>query len=301
MKEQYDVVIIGGSYAGLSAAMTLGRALRNVLVIDSGKPCNAPTPHSHNFLTQDGNTPSEIAAIARKQVEQYDTIQFLDGIAKTATKEENSFSVTTAAGESFSSKKLVIATGLKDIMPPIEGFEDCWGKSVLHCPYCHGYEVRHQKTGVMANGEMGHFFAKLISNWTDELTLFTNGKSTLTAEQTQQLEKHNIQVNENEITKINHDKGYISSIELETKEVVNLDAMYCKIKVELQGDFIQTLGCKLDEQGLIETDPFQQTTVEGVYACGDNSAMRSLPNAVSTGATVGAAINVALVDEKFNS
>src|SRR5690606_26609566 len=139
--KHFDVIIIGGSYAGLSAAMALGRALRNVLIIDGGSPCNRQTPHSHNFITQDGEKPHIIAEKARTQVLQYPTIKFITGIAHSGFKTEFGFTITTKANETFEAKKLIFATGLKDNMPDIKGFSECWGISVIHCPYCHGYEV----------------------------------------------------------------------------------------------------------------------------------------------------------------
>src|SRR5687767_8830866 len=154
-KKNFDVIIIGGSYAGLSAAMALGRALRNVLIIDSGKPCNRQTPHSHNFITQDGNSPKQIASVAKEQVAKYNTVEFLDGLATTATKTEKGFEVSTQSGQQFFTKKIILATGLKDNMPAIPGFAECWGITVIHCPYCHGYEVRNVKTGVLGNGDFG--------------------------------------------------------------------------------------------------------------------------------------------------
>ena len=144
----FDIIIIGGSYSGLSAAMALGRALRNVLVIDSGKPCNRQTPHSHNFITQDGKTPEEISTVAKAQVAQYPTIEFYQGVATAAKKEAEAFVIATQQNKSFRAKKLILAMGIKDIMPNIAGFKECWGISVIHCPYCHGYEVKHQKTGI---------------------------------------------------------------------------------------------------------------------------------------------------------
>ncbi len=141
----FEVIIVGGSYAGLSAAMSLGRALRSVLVIDSGKPCNQQTPYSHNLITQDGRPPRQIATAAKAQVAQYPTITFYEGLAVSGVKTETGFAITTQTGDAFTAKKVIFATGLKDIMPDLAGFAACWGISILHCPYCHGYEVRKQK------------------------------------------------------------------------------------------------------------------------------------------------------------
>ena len=166
----YDVIIIGGSYSGLAAGMALGRALRTVLIIDSGKPCNKQTPHSHNFITQDGKTPKEISTLARQQVEMYDTVKFISGLATNGTKTENGFEIQTSSGETFGAKKIIFATGIRDMMPNINGYAECWGISVLHCPYCHGYEIRNERTGILGNGEYGFEFSQLISNWTKDLT-----------------------------------------------------------------------------------------------------------------------------------
>ena len=164
--KNFDVIIIGGSYAGLSSAMALGRSLRNVLIIDNGKPCNIQTPHSHNFLTQDGKTPKDISASAKKEVEKYETIKFYKGIAISGVKIENGFEITTATNDKFTAKKLIFATGIKDTMPNIKGFSECWGISIIHCPYCHGYEHRYQNTGIIANGQKAFHLASMVNNLT---------------------------------------------------------------------------------------------------------------------------------------
>ncbi|MEO7530826.1 MAG: NAD(P)/FAD-dependent oxidoreductase, partial [Sediminibacterium sp.] len=214
MKEinQFDIIIVGGSYSGLAAAMSLGRALREVLVIDSGKPCNRQTPHSHNFLTQDSKSPNEIASLAKQQVEKYDTIKFFNGLATKGIKTNTGFKIHTNTGEIFGARKVIFATGIKDIMPAIPGFAESWGISVLHCPYCHGYEVKYLPTGILGNGNYGFEFSALISNWTKDLTLYTNGKSTLTIEQTAKLKQYEIAIVEEEIEQLHHHNGYLHHI-----------------------------------------------------------------------------------------
>jgi len=207
-----DVIIIGGSYAGLAAGMALGRALKNVLIIDDGKPCNRQTPYSHNFLTNDGKTPTEIAAIANDQVKRYSTIQFFSGLAISGTKTKNGFEIGVSTGEIFKAKKLIFATGIRDKLPEIEGLAACWGISVIHCPYCHGYEVRNEKTAILSNGDLGFDVARLISNWTKDLTLLTNGSSGLTPEQTKKLESHQINIIEKEIGRLEHADGNLQNI-----------------------------------------------------------------------------------------
>ncbi|PXY40018.1 pyridine nucleotide-disulfide oxidoreductase [Flavobacterium cheongpyeongense] len=299
-QKNFEVIIIGGSYSGLSAAMSLGRSLRQVLVIDSGLPCNIQTPHSHNFITNDGETPAAIAAKARLQVSFYKTVQFYNGLAIDAVKTQNSFEIKTESGELFTSKKLLFATGVKDLLPQIKGFAVCWGISVLHCPYCHGYEVKSEKTAIVANGEMGFEYAKLILNWTKNLTLCTNGKSTLTSEQIQILKNHGVLVLENEIDSFEHNTGYISNIVFKNGEKIAVKAVYARPPFEQHCPLPQTLGCEVNEQGLIKVDFMQKTSVCGIYASGDaTTQMRSVALAVSSGSFAGATINKELIGEKF--
>lgn len=299
---QFDVIIVGGSYAGLSAAMALGRALKKVLVIDSGKPCNRQTPHSHNFITHDGRRPREIAVLAKEQVQRYDSVQFLDGLATSALKTGYGFEVTTDAGDVFAAKKVIFATGIKDIMPDIEGAAECWGISLLHCPYCHGYEVRNEKTGVLGNGPQGFELASLISNWTKDLTLFTNGKSTLSPEETWKLESHGIAIIETEVVGMEHTMGYLQHLVFRDGNASAVKALYTRNAFEQHCTIPQALGCALTEDGYLIIDSFQKTTVEGVYACGDNtSRMRTVSNAVAMGTMAAMMASREMIYGKFNT
>lgn len=299
--KNFEVIIIGGSYAGLSAAMALGRALRNVLIIDSGFPCNRQTPHSHNFVTQDGEKPSVIAEKAKTQVLNYSTVKFQNGLATSGKKTENGFTITIKTGETFEAKKLIFATGIKDIMPDIKGFSECWGITVIHCPYCHGYEVKHEKTGILANGDFAFHYAQLIRNWTKDLTIFTNGKSSLTQEQTEKIIRHNITIIEKEIAYLNHNNGNVRQIVFKDNSTFDLKAIYSRPGFEQHCKIPEMLGCELTEQGYIKVDMFQKTTVTNVFACGDNaSPMRSVANAVATGNFVGAITNNIMTEEEFN-
>ncbi len=299
-QKNFDVIIIGGSYSGLSAAMSLGRSFRQVLVIDSGLPCNRQTPHSHNFITQDGEKPAVISAKAKLQVDLYKTVHFYNGLAVKAVKKENGFEVSIESSETFSARKILFATGVKDLLPEINGFADCWGISVLHCPYCHGYEVKNEKTAIIANGEMAFDFAKLISNWTKDLRLCTNGKSTLTLEQTEILKKHGVQIFEEEIDSFEHKEGYVKNIIFKNQEKVEVKAIYSRPPFEQHCPLPADLGCDINEQGLLKVDFMQKTNVAGIYASGDcTTQMRSVAIAVSTGSFAGAVINKELIDEDF--
>ncbi|MBK8564705.1 MAG: NAD(P)/FAD-dependent oxidoreductase [Saprospiraceae bacterium] len=298
----FDVIIIGGSYSGLAAGMALGRSLKQVLIIDGGMPCNIQTPYSHNFLTQDGRTPLEIAILAKCQVGKYNTIKFYHGLASKGVKTETGFEIQTESGEIFKATKLIFATGIKDIMPEIAGYAECWGISVLHCPYCHGYEVRNEATGILGNGEYGLEFSMLISNWTKDLTLYSNGKSTLTQEQTLMLEKHNIKTIETPIEKLEHTNGRLQKIVFKDGTSASCSALYVRNQFEQNCSIPTELGCELTQDGYIMVDAFQKTSAKGIFACGDNTTrMRTVANAVAMGTTAGISVSKELVMESFQS
>lgn len=299
-KANFDVIIIGGSYAGLSAAMTLGRSLKQVLLIDSHQPCNKQTPHSHNFITQDGEKPAEIAAKARRQVEAYSAVKMHSGLVVGLEKKAAGFIVTTETLETFTSKKVLFATGIVDQMLPIKGFEACWGISILHCPYCHGYEVRNESLAVLANGDAGFDFSLFIRNWSKKLILLTNGKSTLNAEQTNILESKGVEIVETDIVEILEDHGKLQAVVLADGRKIVLNAIFARVGFKQHSDLPAELGCMMTPQGYIQTDDFQQTSVPGLYAAGDNcTQFRAVSGAVSAGTKAGAFINKALIDEEL--
>ncbi|WP_202700785.1 NAD(P)/FAD-dependent oxidoreductase [Flavobacterium sp. UGB4466] len=299
-KNKYDVIIIGGSYSGLSAAMSLGRSLRQVLVIDSGLPCNRQTPYSHNFITQDGEKPAVISAKALIQVDFYDTVHFYNGLAIRAIQTKEGFEIKTESGKVFISKKLLFATGIKDLLPQMDGFSECWGISILHCPYCHGYEVKKEKTAIIANGDIGFEYAKLISNWTEDLRVLTNGKSTFTTAQSQILLQHKIKVMEDEIAAVKQENGNIQQLIFKSQATIEVKAIYFRAPFEQHCPLPEALGCELTEQGLLKVDAFQKTTIPGVFASGDcHIQARSVAMAVSSGSFAGASINKELIDESF--
>ncbi len=296
----FDVLIVGGSVAGLSAALLLGRSRRSVLVLDSGKPANRQTPHSHSLLTRDGTPPAQLAALAREQALAYPTVTLRSATVTRATRENGVFSVKTAAGEAFQAKRLLLATGVADQLPDLPGFAACWGISVLHCPYCHGYEVRDQRLGVLANGDAAFEFARLLLNWSRNLTLFTNGPSTLSQAQAQTLIRLGIGLVETPLTAIPHESGYLSGLALADGRTHALDALFARVPFAQSSDLGEQLGCELDDWGLLKTDDFGKTSTAGVFAAGDNSTlMRQVVTAAARGATAAGFINRDLVEEDF--
>lgn len=296
----YDTIIIGGSYSGLSAAMALGRSLRNVLVIDNKKPCNASTPHSHNFITHDGAPPATIAAEAAKELTTYKTVTLREDTVASVSGSNNSFIVSTTSGGTVGAKKLLFATGIRDIMPEIEGFAECWGISVLHCPYCHGFEVRDRKTAILANGAAAFELGKLISNWTSDLVIVTNGVSAIAEENLRIMMKRGLKVIEKEITRLEHETGNVKGIAFADGSVLEVSAIYARPTFVQHSLLPEKLGCAMQETGHIMVDDLQRTTVKGIYAAGDCcSPFRSVANAVAAGSKAGAAINRELIDESF--
>ncbi|AWW29072.1 NAD(P)/FAD-dependent oxidoreductase [Echinicola strongylocentroti] len=292
----YDAIIIGGSYAGLSAALALGRSLRSTLILDSGTPCNKQTPYSHNFLTQDGKSPSEIAAVALEQVLQYPTVQINHEEVIDAQKVGDVFELQTSSGRVYIAKKLLFATGIKDQIPDMEGFAACWGISVIHCPYCHGYEVKKLPTAIMANGDKAFHMGKLLQNWTDQITLLTNGESQLTTEQHGQLEKDGLRILTQKVASLQHQNGQLESIQLTDGSALDFPVMYAALPFSQSSELISKLGCEINEHGHVTVSGKQETTIPGIYAAGDNTnPLRAVSMAVSSGTTAGAMINFDLL------
>ncbi|MEH6659704.1 NAD(P)/FAD-dependent oxidoreductase [Leeuwenhoekiella marinoflava] len=296
----YEVIIIGGSYSGLSAAMTLGRSLRSVLIIDGEKPCNRQTPHAHNFLTQDGEKPNVIAQKAKEQVLNYDSVHFLGDFALKGKKTREGFEIITKSGKTFGARKLIVASGIKDLMPEIKGFSECWGITAIHCPYCHGYEFKSEKTAIMANGERAFHMASLVNNLTDELCILTQGTPDFDVKQLDKLKRYNISIIETPVKEIIHENGELQQVVLEDGTCLVLKAVYAALPFEQSSNIPMELGCSLTETGHLQVDMFQKTEVYGIYACGDNtSKMRSVAHAVATGNIAGSMVNHELIQEDF--
>jgi thioredoxin reductase len=297
----YDVIVVGGSYSGLSAAMSLGRALRKTLILDSGEPCNKPTPHSHNFITNDGNTPAQIAGIAKEQVLHYPTVTFKSATVVNVSGSDMEFAVSTLDGDGFFARKILFTTGVKDNMLPIPGFAECWGKSVIHCPYCHGYEYKDEPTGILTNGDKAGEFGALIHNWTSKLTIFTNGPSTISQDDMQKLAAWKIPIVSLPISAINHADGQLHSVTLDDGSAYKLTALYARPGFKQHSHAPEQLGCAIKD-GYIVVDAMQKTSVKGIYAAGDNTmGLRSVAAAVAAGSKAGAIINHELIHDEFHS
>lgn len=231
---------------------------------------------------------------------QYKTVDFIQDEVLSCLGQDNDFTLNTASGKSYVARKLLFTTGVKDLMPDINGFAECWGISVLHCPYCHGYEVSNEEIGIIANGETAFEMGKLIHHWSKNLSIFTNGVSNLTEEQSQKFIQNNIEIIEHPISEIAHENGYVKSLIFENGSKKPLKALFSRVPFKQHCEIPEERGCTITDEGYIKTDDLQRTTIAGIYAAGDNnSPLRAVSVAVAAGTKAGAFINKEMIDESF--
>ncbi|KQU89872.1 thioredoxin reductase [Ensifer sp. Root31] len=291
----HDVVILGGSYAGLSAGLQLARARRSVLVIDTGLRRNRFAATSHGFLTQDGSAPAEIAAEARSQLMEYRSVEWLQTAATSAERVQDGFKVALQQGPDVTGKRLVLATGVTDVLPDLDGLAERWGRSVFHCPYCHGYELDQGRIGVLATSPLSMHQALMLPDW-GPTTFFLNGAFEPDADQLQQLAWRNVTVEHGLIDRI---EGERVDVVMKDGRVLPMDGLFTTTRTVVSAPFAEQLGCALDDGPLgryIRTDAMKATTVPGVFACGDAARPTgSVALAVGDGAMAGAATHRSLM------
>lgn len=291
----YDVIVVGGSYAGLSASLQLGRARRKVLVIDAGQRRNRFAETSHGFLGQDGRAPGDIANDAREQLLAYPTVQWLADTALEVVQAADGFQLSTVNGRQVSTRRLIIATGVIDELPAIDGLQARWGKSVFHCPYCHGYELNQGAIGVLATSPMSMHHALLLPDW-GPTTFFTNGVFEPDAEQLAELHRRGVTL---ETRTVSHIGGERADVVLSDGEVISVAGLFAMPRTRMASPLAEQLGCLFEEGpmgALIQTDAMQQTNVPGVFACGDAAlAAGSVAIAVGDGARAGAGTHRSLI------
>lgn len=288
----YDAIVVGGSYAGLSAATQLARARRRLLVIDAGKRRNRFAEVSHGFLSRDGAAPGAIVAEARTQLLAYPTVEWHDGEAIAAEAIDDGFAVTDAGGTRVEARRLVLALGVSDTLPSVPGLAERWGRSVFHCPYCHGYEVDGQ-IGVLAVRPDSVHHAFMLPDW-GPTTYFLNGQA-LDTEARGKLVARGVSFESEPIRAI----GGHADIELASGRIVRLGGLFTATGTQPSSPLAEQLGCALDESPagrFIRTDGMKATTVPGVYACGDAArAFGNVAFAVGDGAQAGAATHQSLM------
>jgi len=283
----HDVIIVGGSYAGLAAAMQLGRARRDVVVIDGGKRRNATVEHAHGLLGFDGEAPAVIAAKGREQVRRYSTVKFVEGEVTEARREGEGFAVHTREAL-FSARKLILATGVRDELPEIPGLRERWGKTAFSCPYCDGYERQMGKLGVVASADIAAHYATIVSQWGSETTLFSDAEP-----------PPGVRSERDPIAEVGDAPAGIAVVTRAGRRY-ELAGLFVGTHVHVPGDFARSLGLELEtfpNGSFYKTDPrTKETSVPGVYAAGDaTSPMHALSFAIADGARAGIGAHASLV------
>lgn len=293
----HDAVIVGGAFAGLAAAIYLVRARRRVCVIDAGRPRNRFADASHGFLGSDGSDPAAILARARAQLAAYPGFTPVEGEATSARALGNGFAVSLSTGEEISARKVILAFGLRDQLDPIPGLQERWGKTVLHCPYCHGFEFSDRPLGVLWRTPISVHQACLVAEW-GPTTLFLNG-AVLEPESAATLAHHGVAVEPGRVKRLVGAGSALSAVELEDARERPISALYVAPQSSLASPIAAQLGAVIEEGPmgpLITTDADKMTTVPGLYAAGDIArASHNVSWAVADGVTAGTAAHRALV------
>ena len=298
--EIYDCIIIGGGPAGLNAAVVLGRCMRKVLVFDTEQYRNRLSEGMHNYLTRDDILPKDFIMICHKELEKYNVQKLNKKIIGAKRNDDEVFEVKDEKHTKYYSKKLLVATGLQDNVPEVEGFAECYGKSVFHCPYCDGWEVRNKKLGVYARNKEGWELALSLKGWTDEVTLYTDGKNKVKPGQLEQLKANSIDVVRLPFEKLDHKDGLVQKIIFKNGEQKLCDAIFFVNGFTQQCNLAEAFGCEVNKKGVIVTNRFQQTNITGLYVAGDASKdMHFVVVAAAEGAKAGVTINKELLKEAW--
>ncbi len=268
----HEVIVVGGSFAGLAAALQLVRARRRTLIVDSGVPRNRFARSSHGFFGQDGQPPAAILEHARAEVLAYPAAQFVRATAQQAGRADGDFTVALSTGETFTARRLILATGVVDELAALPGLQERWGTTVLHCHYCHGYEVAGRRLGLLATSERSVTAALLLPDWSDHVTLFTNGVLTPSAEQHAALQARGVAIETEPVASLLGEAPALAGIRLRDGRTVPLDALFTGPRTRMASPLAEQLGCAFDDGPSgphIRTDAGKLTTVPGVYAAGD--------------------------------
>ena len=307
--DPYDVVIVGGGAAGLSAALVLGRARRRVVVVDAGRPRNAPAAHMQGFLGSDGLPPAELLARGRADAAGYGVDQVTGTVARLTRRDPTTasaqslhrFQVALADGTTLEARTILVTTGLTDQVPDLPGVRERWGRDLLHCPYCHGWEVRDQPVGVLAGDPattaeaLAH--AHLVRQWSDDVVLFANG-ATLTAAQREQLVARAIGIVDDPVVSLAVDDDHLTGVVVDGGRIVPRTAVFVRPQFVPHDTLLVDLGCTVRDNGWVQVDPTGATTVPGVWAAGNAINPRAqVITAAGEGSAAAIAINNALVEQ----
>ncbi|QTG81202.1 NAD(P)/FAD-dependent oxidoreductase [Arthrobacter crystallopoietes] len=293
-KQEYDVVIIGGGVAGLSAALVLGRARRKVAVVDSGTPRNQLASHAHGFLTRDGTAPAELLRLAREEVRGYG----VDLIEATVVDVTEARVAVLRDGSRVSGRHLILATGLRDVLPELAGADERWGRDLLQCPYCHGWEVRDRKLGVLATGDTSFEQALLVRQWSPQVTLFTHISGEPDDVQRRRLAARHVAIVPGEVKGLVVEDDALAALELADGQRVDCQTLFVEPEAAVDSAIISSVGCGRAEDGCITTDGIGKTDIEGVWAVGNaNDPSAQLIAAAGDAYRVAVSVNAELVRE----
>ncbi len=297
----HDVVVVGGGAAGLSAALVLGRARRRVAVVDAGSPRNAPAAHMQGFLSRDGLAPSELLAFGRREIEGYGVAIIPGSAAEVLRDAASRFRVVLHEGGSVVARRLLVATGLRDEVPGIPGLRERWARDVLHCPYCHGYEVRDRKLAVLGGSPAAVRYAQIVRQWSDDLVYITPA-GTLAAPERRQLAARGIGIAEGAAQRVLVEGDRLRGVELDGDRTVACDALFVPPRFVPNSDLLVGLGCEVDEDGWPLADGDGLTSVAGVWVAGNVANPRAqVITAAGEGSAAAMAINADLVQDDVRS
>lgn len=297
----YDVLIVGGGAAGLSAALVLSRARRSVLVVDAGRPRNAPAAHMHGFLGSDGLPPADLLAAGRREILGYGA-NLVRGTVTAITRSGTEthapqFDVALDGGLSIATRRILVSTGLRDEVPDIPGVKQRWGRDVLHCPYCHGFEVRDQPLGVIGGTSEAILHAQIIRQWSDDVVYFANG-TTVDDVDRARFRARGIAVLDTQIAELVIGDDHLTGVRLVSGDLVPRAAVFVRPRFVPNADLLAGLGCETDANGWMTTDGTGRTSVPGVWAAGNTVNPRAqVITAAGEGSAAAIAINNDLVEE----
>lgn len=300
----WDVLIVGAGSAGLTAALVLGRSRKKVLVCDTGKPRNAPATEAHGVLSRDGTPPSEILRIGREQLVPYPSVvlqhRAVAEILRTDPDGDYPFSARLDDGSRVFARKILLAMGVKDELPDLPGVAELWGKSIFHCPYCHAWEVRDEPLAVLGNGPMALHLALLLTGWTSNLVVCTNGPASFSMEERARLEASGILVDEKQVSGLDREGDRLRAIRFADGSELARQGIFLPTRAVPEPSLVRKLGCALTEASYIQADEFGQTTVPGVFAAGDIVGMpHSVAIAMGRATMAAFKLNADLTNERL--